>query len=81
MRCKIAKSLQRETFYAWESCKKSFVDFIERNSSESVSIIRAQLALTYFFDDENLIHDEIDGIRYVDDMIVMDYAMKLLQTT
>lgn len=41
----------------------------------------AQWALTYFFDDEDLIHDEIDGIGFVDDMIVMDYAIKLLQTT
>lgn len=41
----------------------------------------AQWALTFFFDDEDLIHDEITGLGFIDDMIVLDYAMKLLQTT
>ena len=41
----------------------------------------AQWALTFFFDDEDLIHDEITGVGFIDDMVVLDYAMKLLQTT
>lgn len=39
----------------------------------------AQWALTYFFDDEDLIHDDISCIGYVDDMLVMNYAINLLQ--
>ena len=38
----------------------------------------AQWALTYFFDDEDIIHDDISGIGFVDDMMVIDYALKLL---
>lgn len=41
----------------------------------------AQWTLTFFFDDEDIIHDDITAIGYIDDMIVMDYAIKLLQTT
>lgn len=38
----------------------------------------AQWALTYFFDDEDLIHDDIKGLGFVDDMAIMDYALELL---
>lgn len=38
----------------------------------------AKWALTYFFDDEDIIHDDISGIGYVDDMMIIDYALKLL---
>lgn len=39
----------------------------------------AQWALTYFFDDEDLIHDDVTGIGLVDDVTVIDYALRLLQ--
>lgn len=38
----------------------------------------AQKALTYLFDDEDIIHDDIVGLGYVDDMIVIDSALRLL---
>ena len=38
----------------------------------------AQWALTYFFDDEDVIHDDVKGIGLVDDMIILEYAIKLL---
>lgn len=40
----------------------------------------AQWALTYLFDEEDLIHDDIPGIGYVDDLVVIDYAIDLLET-
>lgn len=38
----------------------------------------AQWALTYLFDDEDIIHDDIPGIGFVDDMTIAAYAMNLL---
>lgn len=38
----------------------------------------AQWALTYLFDDQDVIHDDIKGLGYVDDMAVMDYALNLI---
>ena len=61
--------------------KVSSLYSILKHDSNSDRKQLAQWALTYFFDDEDLIHDEIDGIGFVDDMIVLDYAIKLLQTT
>jgi len=39
----------------------------------------AQWALTYFFDDEDIIHDEVSGLGLVDAITVIDYAIRLLQ--
>ena len=61
--------------------KVSSLYSILKHDSNSDRKQLAQWALTYFFDDEDLIHDEIDGIGFVDDMIVLDYAIKLLHTT
>lgn len=44
--------------------------------SEKKSI--AMWALTYFFDDQDLIHDDIPGLGLVDDMLVMDQALRVL---
>lgn len=38
----------------------------------------AQWALTYFFDDEDLIHDDVTGIGLVDDITIINYAIHLL---
>lgn len=38
----------------------------------------AQWALTYFFDDEDVIHDDVPGIGLVDDITILDYAIRLL---
>jgi len=40
----------------------------------------AQWALTYFFDDEDIIHDDVSGLGLIDDMTVIDYATRLLQS-
>ena len=40
----------------------------------------AQWALTYLFDDEDLIHDNIQGLGLVDDMLVLDKAIYLLDS-
>jgi uncharacterized membrane protein YkvA (DUF1232 family) len=39
----------------------------------------AQWALTYFFDDEDIIHDDVSGLGFVDDVTIIDYAISLLQ--
>ena len=38
----------------------------------------AQWALTYLFDDEDLIHDDVSGLGLVDDMTIIDYSINLL---
>lgn len=38
----------------------------------------AQWALTYFFDDEDIIHDDVSGLGLIDDMTIIDYAISLL---
>lgn len=38
----------------------------------------AQWALTYLFDDQDVIHDDIKGLGFVDDMAVIDYALEIL---
>lgn len=39
----------------------------------------AKWALTYFFDDMDMIHDDILGLGYVDDTAVVEYALGLLE--
>lgn len=41
----------------------------------------AQWALTYFFDDEDLIHDNVSGLGLVDDITIIDYAISLMQAS
>lgn len=38
----------------------------------------ARWALTYFFDDVDLIHDDVKGLGLVDDAVVLDCALRLL---
>ena len=33
----------------------------------------------YFFDDEDIIHDEVSGLGLVDDMTIIDYAISILK--
>lgn len=39
----------------------------------------AQWALTYLFDEQDVIHDDIVALGFVDDMTVIDYALKMLK--
>lgn len=41
----------------------------------------AQWALTYFFDDEDIIHDDLSGVGLVDDITIIDYALCLLNNS
>lgn len=52
-------------------------DFL-KNENDSDRKLIAQWALTYFFDDEDVIHDDIHGMGFVDDLVVLDYALNLL---
>ncbi len=40
----------------------------------------AQWALTYFFDDKDIINDDVSGLGLIDDMTIIDYATRLLQS-
>ena len=40
----------------------------------------SQWALTYFFDDEDIIHDDVSGLGLVDDMTIAEYALSLLRS-
>lgn len=39
----------------------------------------AQLALTYLFNQNDLIHDDLEGIGLVDDVTVIDHALKIVE--
>ena len=60
--------------------KAAFLYSILKNDSDTDRRELAQWALTYLFDEEDLIHDDIPGIGYVDDLVVIDYAIDLLET-
>lgn len=40
----------------------------------------AQWALSYFFDEKDLVHDDLEGVGWVDDETVIGYALKLLDS-
>lgn len=40
----------------------------------------AQLALTYLFNQNDLIHDDLEGIGLVDDVTVIDHALKIVES-
>ncbi len=49
-----------------------------KNDADSEKKAIAQLALTYLFDQKDIIHDNLEGIGLVDDVTVIDYALKIL---
>lgn len=51
---------------------------ILKDDTNTENKLIAQWALTYFFDDEDVIHDNISGLGLVDDLTVIDYAIKLV---
>ncbi len=60
--------------------KASLLYSILKNDTNNDRKELAQWALTYLFDEEDLIHDDIPGIGHVDDLVVIDYAIDLLET-
>lgn len=68
-----------EPLYPQMKEKVSELYSIYKNDSNPDFQLLAQWALTYYFDEEDIIYDEISAIGYVDDMTVIDYAIKLLQ--
>lgn len=59
--------------------KATILYSILKNDADTDRRELAQWALTYLFDEEDLIHDDIPGIGYVDDLVVLDYAIDLLE--
>ena len=59
--------------------KAAFLYSILKNDADPDRKEMAQWTLTYLFDEEDLIHDDIPGIGYVDDLVVLDYAIDLLE--
>lgn len=51
---------------------------VMKSTADSEEKSLAMWALTYFFDDQDLIHDGIPGLGLVDDMLVMDQALQIL---
>lgn len=51
--------------------------FKNENNTERQRL--AQWALTYFFDDEDIIHDDVSAFGIVDDITIIDYAFFLLK--
>lgn len=41
----------------------------------------AQLALTFLFNQKDIIHDDLKGIGLVDDVTVIDYTLKLIDNS
>ena len=80
--------LDYDSFISKENTDPAYPQ-IKENLKELYSILKdntdaerkliAQWALTYFFDDEDVIHDNISGFGLVDDMAVLDYAIKLIR--
>lgn len=52
---------------------------IFQNDQNPVRRQVARWALTYFFDDQDLVYDNIIGFGWIDDMIVLDAAMRVLK--
>ena len=50
-----------------------------KNGDDNTRKRIAQWTLTYLFDDQDVIHDDVKGLGYVDDMTVMDYALRLIE--
>lgn len=51
---------------------------IMKNDDNSDRKRLAQWALTYFFDEEDVIHDDVSVVGLVDDLTIIDYAINLL---
>ena len=60
--------------------KVEFLYSIFKNDKNPDRQRLAQWALTYFFDDEDIIHDDVTGLGFVDDMTIIDYATRLLES-
>ncbi len=68
-----------ETVYSQMKEKVERLYWIMKNDSDGEKTRIAKWALTYLFDDQDVIHDDVKGLGYVDDMAVMDYALKVLE--
>jgi hypothetical protein len=67
-----------ETYYPNMGKRVEALLSVVKNEKDSARKRIAQWALTYLFDDEDVIYDSIPGLGYVDDMVVMDFALKIL---
>ena len=53
--------------------------FVLKNDEDPNKKRIAQWTLTYLFDEEDVIHDNIAGFGLTDDMVVIDYALRLIE--
>lgn len=68
-----------DPLYSKQKEKVSTLYSILKNEENSDKQLIAQWALTYFFDDQDVINDDIIGIGFIDDLVVLDYALNLLK--
>lgn len=71
--------LFKEPEYAQLRAKVDELYHMLKNDVDANNRRIAQWALTYFFDEQDVIHDDIVGLGLVDDMTVIDYALRLIE--
>ncbi len=74
------KNMRDEALYPQLKGKVTTLFSILKKDDDPDRKRMAQWALTYFFDDEDIIHDDVSGLGLIDDMTVIDYALRLLQS-
>ena len=77
---KIANSPDDDPSFSEQKQRVLALYAILNNENDGDRKLIAQWALTYFFDDQDVIHDDVLGIGFVDDLVVLDYALNLLHS-
>lgn len=72
------ENLSNNTVYLQMKEKVEKLYVLLKNDKDDERKRIAQWALTYLFDDQDVIHDDIKGLGYIDDMAVMDYALDII---
>ena len=76
---KFKDSKTNDALYPQIKEKVTHLYSIFKNDNNTERRRLAQWALTYFFDDEDIIHDDVSGLGLVDDMTIIDYAICILK--
>jgi len=77
---KFKESAAEDSSYPQMKKKVGFLYSIFKNDENHDCQRLAQWALTYFFDDEDIIYDDVSGLGFIDDMTIIDYAARLLKS-
>lgn len=75
---KFKESSVEDSSYPQMKEKVEFLYSIFKNDKNPDRQRLTQWALTYFFDDQDIIHDDVSGLGLIDDMTIIDYALNLL---